>query len=43
MVSLFTVSCWISPADTDPMQLVDMGTDAPNPFLKWNEPLCHAK
>ena len=31
---LFSVSCRISPVDTEPMQLADIGTEAPNPFLK---------
>ena len=35
MVLPLTVSCWISPVDTEPVQLADIGTDAPNPLLRW--------
>lgn len=35
MVLPFNVSCRISPVDTDSMQLADIGTDAPNPLLRW--------
>jgi len=35
---LFNVKCWISPVDTTPVQLADIGIEAPKPFLKWKDP-----
>jgi len=30
----FSNKCWISPLKRTPVQLADIGTETPNPFLK---------